>query len=106
MASQANVVVSKFLGLNVQDFIKSMILTVITSVLSIVYEAIGSCGFGCIDWKVVSTVAGTTAIGYLLKNWLSPTQISIQKPSVSAIEAVKEGETIHVAGEPVAKKDV
>lgn len=91
MALQTNVYVSKFLGLNTQDAIKAFILTVITSVLTIIYEAFVKCSTCPIDWQAVKTVAITTAIGYILKNWLSPTQIVIQKPSEKHVEAVKEG---------------
>lgn len=89
MANEPNVIVSKFLGLNWQDAVKALILTVITSVLSIVYETLIK--GGPIDWSVVGTTAVTTAVGYILKNWLSPTQIIIQNPSKSAVEAVQEG---------------
>jgi putative exporter of polyketide antibiotics len=58
---------STFLNLNLSDFVKGLILAVLTSVLTIVYDVVqtGSLSF---DWKHIGTAAITTAIAYLLKN--------------------------------------
>ena len=89
MANQPNVIVSKFLGLNWQDGAKALLLTVITSVLTIIYE--GLIKGDPINWNTVGTIAITTGIGYILKNWLSPTSITINNPSKDAVEKVQEG---------------
>jgi hypothetical protein len=98
-----NVTVSKFGGLNLQDAVKALILTVITSVLTIVYE--GLIKGGAIDWKAVGVIAATTAISYILKNWLSPTQITINNPTTAAVEKVNEGANVHVDGTIMGKKE-
>jgi hypothetical protein len=106
MATQTpNVVISKFLSLSAQDFLKGLLLTTITSVLTIILEAVQTCGFSCINWTTVETVAGTTIIGYLLKNLLSPTQVTIQNPTNATVNAVKEGAPVQVAGQTVAVKN-
>jgi hypothetical protein len=92
----SNVTVSKFLSLNAQDFLKGLLLTTITSVLTIILEAVQTCGFACINWQTVETVAGTTIIGYLLKNWLSPTQVNIQNPDSTTVTALKAGTPVVV----------
>ena len=97
-----NVTVSKFGGLNLQDAVKALILTVITSVLTIVYE--GLIKGGAIDWKAVGVIALTTAVSYILKNWLSPTQIVISNPTATSVQKVDDGASVHVNGEEVVKK--
>lgn len=61
---------SVFLSLNLQDFVKGLLLAVLTSVITIVYTSLqaGSLSF---DWKAIGTTALTTAIGYILKNFLT-----------------------------------
>jgi hypothetical protein len=56
---------SPFLSLNVQDFLKGLLLSVLTSVITIVYTSLqaGSLSF---DWKVIGTTALTTALGLSL----------------------------------------
>lgn len=52
--------------LNGNDFIKGLILAVITAVLTAVYNTLES--GSQIDWKAVATIGITAFIGYLLKN--------------------------------------
>lgn len=61
---------STFLSLNLQDLIKGLIMAVLGTVLTIVYDVVqtGSLTF---DWKQIATAAATTAIAYLLKNLVS-----------------------------------
>lgn len=89
MANEPNVIVSKFLGLNWQDGAKALLLAVITAVLTLIYESLIK--GGPINWSVVGTTAITTGVGYILKNWLSPTSITINNPSKTSVEAVQEG---------------
>ena len=61
---------STFLNINLNDLVKGLILAVLTSVLTIVYSTVeaGSLAF---DWKLITTTALTSALGYLLKNLLT-----------------------------------
>jgi hypothetical protein len=58
---------SSFLQLNMKDFIKGLLVAVISAVLTIVYTSVqaGNLNF---DWKAIGTTALTTAIAYLVKN--------------------------------------
>jgi hypothetical protein len=64
---------SPFLNIDLNDLGKGLILAVLTSVLTIVYNTVqaGSLTF---DWKLIATTAITTALGYLLKNFLTNSQ--------------------------------
>ena len=61
---------SKFLSLNTTDFLKGLVLAVLTSVLTIVYTSLQS-GSLVFDWKTIATTALTSAIGYITKNLLT-----------------------------------
>lgn len=58
---------SPFLKLNVQDFLKGLIVAVGSSVVTILYNTLqtGSLTF---DWKQIGTVALSSALAYLMKN--------------------------------------
>lgn len=70
--------ISKFLTLNQKDFIKGLLLSVLTAVVTIVYNSVqaGSLTF---DWKAIGVTALTTALSYLLKNLLTNSQGEILK---------------------------
>lgn len=70
--------ISKFLTLNQKDFIKGLLLSVLTAVVTIVYNSVqaGSLTF---DWKSIGVTALTTALSYLLKNLLTNSQGEILK---------------------------
>jgi hypothetical protein len=61
---------SVFLSLNTADFIKGLALTIITAVISIVYQVVqaGSLSF---DWKAIGTAALSAGLGYIIKNLLT-----------------------------------
>jgi hypothetical protein len=58
---------SKFLNLNSTDFIKGLIMAVLSSVITVVYQTVeaGSLTF---DWKAIGTMAITSALAYIMKN--------------------------------------
>jgi len=61
---------SGFLSLDTKDFIKGLLLSVFTSVISIVYTYV-QCGSLVFDTKTIATTALTTALGYIMKNLLT-----------------------------------
>lgn len=61
---------SGFLNLNTKDFIKGLLLSVFTSVISIVYTSV-QMGNLVFDKKAILTTALTTALGYIMKNLLT-----------------------------------
>ena len=58
---------STFLNLNSSDFIKGLIMAVLSSVITVVYQTVeaGSLTF---DWKAIGTMAITSALAYIMKN--------------------------------------
>jgi hypothetical protein len=70
--------ISKFLTLNQKDFLKGLLLSVLTAVVTIVYKSVeaGSLTF---YWKAIGTTALATALSYLLKNLLTNSQGEILK---------------------------
>jgi hypothetical protein len=58
---------SPFLNLNSTDFLKGLIMAVLSSVITVVYQTVelGSLVF---DWKAIGTMALTTALAYIMKN--------------------------------------
>ena len=58
---------SGYLKLTQHDFTKGLIVSVLSSVLTIMYQTIESGSFK-FDWKAIATVAAMSAMGYILKN--------------------------------------
>jgi hypothetical protein len=58
---------STFLNLNSSDFIKGLVVAVITAVITIIHTTLetGSLAF---DWKLIGTTALTSAVAYIMKN--------------------------------------
>ena len=58
---------STFLNLNSTDFIKGLIMAVLTTVITVIYQTVeaGSLTF---DWKAIGTMALTSALAYIMKN--------------------------------------
>ncbi len=61
---------STFLNLNIEDLAKGLILTVLSSTLTIVYQTLES-GSLTFDWKGISLASLTSGIAYLMKNLLT-----------------------------------
>lgn len=61
---------SKLFSLNVSDFLKGLIMTMIGSVIGIFYSTVQS-GSLTFDWAVIKTTALSAALSYLLKNFFT-----------------------------------
>jgi len=61
---------SSIFTLDNKDFIKGLLVAVLSAVITILYNTIetGSLNF---DWKAIGTMALTSALGYILKNLLT-----------------------------------
>lgn len=61
---------SKFFKLNAQDFIRGLVVSVLSSVVTIMYQTVqeGSLVF---DWKAIGTVALMSSLGYIMKNLMT-----------------------------------
>jgi len=64
---------SPFLNIDLKDLGKGLILAVLTSVLTIVYNTVEA-GNLTFDWKLILTTGITTGLSYLLKNLLTNSQ--------------------------------
>lgn len=65
---------SPFLKLNVQDFIKGLLLTLITALVTGLYELIQSGWQFVFDWatfKPIVLTAAAAGLSYLIKNFLT-----------------------------------
>jgi hypothetical protein len=58
---------STFLNLNTNDFIKGLIMAVLSSVITVVYQTVEA-GSLVFDWKAIGTMALTSALAYIMKN--------------------------------------
>lgn len=58
---------STFLNLNTNDFIKGLVMAVLSTVITIVYQTVEA-GSLVFDWKSIGTMALTTALAYIMKN--------------------------------------
>lgn len=61
---------STFLTLNSKDFLKGLVVAVITAVITIVYTSVqaGNLNF---DWKAIGVTALSSALAYIMKNLFS-----------------------------------
>jgi hypothetical protein len=58
---------STFLTLNSSDFLKGLIMAVLSTVITVVYQTVET-GSLIFDWKAIGTMALTTALAYIMKN--------------------------------------
>jgi len=72
---------SPFLNLNSQDFIKGLVVAVLSAVITIIYNTVqaGSLTF---DWKAIGTVALTSALGYIMKNLFTNSNDELMKKEI------------------------
>lgn len=72
---------SKFLSIGVKDGIKGLIMAVIAVILTTVYSSIEAGAFPTTwaEWAMILKVAASTAIVYILKNFLTNSKDQILK---------------------------
>jgi hypothetical protein len=58
---------STFLNLNSTDFLKGLVMAVLSTVITVVYQTVEA-GSLVFDWKAIGTMALTTALAYIMKN--------------------------------------
>lgn len=84
-------VTSKQYTLNARDFLRGALLAVLTPVFTIIMTSLNA-GELTFNWKVIGATAAAAFLGYLLKNFLSPTEITVTPASKEQAEAVKSGD--------------
>jgi hypothetical protein len=58
---------STLFNLNSTDFIKGLIMAVLSTVITVVYQTVEA-GSLVFDWKSIGTMALTSALAYIMKN--------------------------------------
>lgn len=81
---------SKTFTLNIRDLLKGLLVSVISAVLTALLPLLQDGNFK-VNWSLILTVAATTGISYLLKNFLSPAEIVVSDAPKETVEAVKDG---------------
>ena len=61
---------STLFTLNTTDFIKGLLMAVLSTVITIVYQTVEA-GSLVFDWKAIGTMALTSALAYIMKNLLT-----------------------------------
>jgi hypothetical protein len=61
---------STFLSLNAKDFLKGLVLSVLSAVITVLYTSIEKESL-VFDFKSIGMVALSTALGYIVKNLLT-----------------------------------
>jgi len=64
--------------LNTADFIKGLLMAVLSTVITIAYQTVEA-GSLVFDWKTIGTMALTSALAYIMKNLLTNSQVQLFK---------------------------
>jgi EamA domain-containing membrane protein RarD len=64
---------SSIFTLNKTDFLKGLIIAVLTAVITVAYNTVQT-GTLSFDWKAISTAAASAALAYIMKNLLTNSQ--------------------------------
>jgi len=90
---ETKVILSEKFSLQWRDALKSLVMTVITAVLTSIYEAVQKEGdLANLNWKVIVTTAIIAGVGYLIKNGVfEPAKVITQTTSnADAVQASKD----------------
>ncbi len=82
------VTTSKQFSLKLPDFWKGLIMAVGTPVIAIMLAALQAGSFK-FDWKMIGTVAASSFLVYISKNFLTPSSIVVKDQA--AVKAVESG---------------
>lgn len=70
---------SSYLSLNSVDYIKGLLMAVLTAVITVVYTSIQE-GAVVFNWKVIAMSALSAALAYITKNFLTNSENKILQP--------------------------
>jgi hypothetical protein len=105
MNPTTNVIVSKLFNLTSRDWLRGLVVAVISAVLSSIYSFTQAKeGIHGINWDFVLNVAVNNALSYIILNLGTGPQILVNNPTKQAVAAVKAGAPIEVAGTTIAQK--
>lgn len=69
---------STLFTLNTSDFIKGLLMAVLSTVITIVYQTVEA-GSIVFDWTAIGTMALTSALAYIMKNLFTNSQGKLLK---------------------------
>lgn len=72
---------STLFTLNTSDFIKGLLMAVLSTVITIVYQTVEA-GSLVFDWKLIGTMALTSALAYIMKNLFTNSQGQLFKKEI------------------------
>jgi len=75
--------------LKLNDLWKGLLVAVLTPVITVIIESLNQ-GSLTFNWKSIAITALTAGLAYILKNFLTPSQIVIK--DAETVKAVKEGD--------------
>lgn len=90
MADTTPIISSGFFNLNYRDFVKSALVSVLSTILPIIFDTF-SAGSFTLDWKSIGTVAASTFVGYLIKQLLGSKEVIIKGLNESQTSGLKTG---------------
>lgn len=74
---------SSFLALNTKDFLKGLIVAVLSAVVTILYSSLQAGDF-VIDWKSIGMAALSAALAYVTKNFFTNSNNELLKKETTA----------------------
>ena len=101
----ATVQTNKQYTINYRDLLRGLLITVGTAVGTAILDALNAGGLS-LDWKQIGLIALTAGISYILKNFLTPTEVVVSNATKDVVNQVKKGAPVQVAGHTVAQKEV
>lgn len=87
--------VNKQFSLSTRDLLRGLLIAVLTAVLTTLAEMIKQ-GWDAIEWEEVLLFGAGAGISYLLKNFLTPTEVVVVNPPPQVVDAAKTASTVHV----------
>lgn len=83
-------VTSKQYTLNLRDLVRGALVAIITPVFTIMLTSLNA-GELVFNWKAIGATALAALLSYLLKNFLTSTEITIKPASNEMVDDVKAG---------------
>lgn len=75
--------------LNISDLWKGLLMAILAPAVTILYDLITT--GNAINWQHIGAAALAGGLGYLIKNFLTPSAIVIKDAPPSQVQAVKDG---------------
>lgn len=78
--------------LNLNDFLKGLLIATLSTPITIITQTLNS-GTLIFDWKTIGIVALASGLSYIVKNLLTPAQITLNNPDPELLKKVQEGKS-------------